>query len=62
MAGALDVELGGPAAYDGVPVERPRFNAGGAAPDADALRRALRLYLRACGLLWLLIGGLAWAL
>jgi adenosylcobinamide-phosphate synthase len=62
MAGALDVELGGPAAYDGEPVERPRFNAGGATPDAGSLRRALWLYLRACGLLWLLIGGLAWAL
>lgn len=62
MAGALGVELGGRVAYDGVPADRPLFGDGGAAPDAAALRRALRLYRRACALLWLLVGGLLWAL
>lgn len=62
MAGALDVELGGPAHYDGIESRRPFFGEGGALPDAMSLRRALVLYRRACLLLWLSIGGMAWAL
>jgi len=61
MAGALGVSLGGPASYDGVPTARPRFG-NGPAPTARDLRRGLRLYVRACALLWAAIaaGGLVW--
>jgi adenosylcobinamide-phosphate synthase len=54
MAGALRVKLGGPATYDGVLHERPVFGAG-PAPGLAELRRGLRLYLVACGLLWLAV-------
>ncbi len=61
MAGALGVSLGGPATYDGVTTQRPAIGDGPAPSPAD-LDIALRLYVAACGLLWLLllIGGLAW--
>ncbi len=52
MAGALRVRLGGPTAYDGVMHERPIFGAG-ASPSVDDLKRGLRIYVVACGLLWL---------
>ena len=53
MAGALDVQLGGVALYDGVATDRPTFG-DGARPTADHLERGLRLYRRACALLWLI--------
>ena len=53
MAGALQVELGGAATYEGVMHERPLFGAG-RRPDAGDLRRSLRIYLGACALLWAL--------
>ena len=61
MAGALGVRLGGAVAYDGVPTDRPTFG-DGPAPTAADLRRALGIYVRACGLLWaaVAIGGRAW--
>lgn len=61
MAGALGVRLGGPVAYEGVMTDRPVFGEG-PAPTAADLRRALRIYIRACGLLWaaVAIGGRAW--
>jgi adenosylcobinamide-phosphate synthase len=61
MAGALGVRLGGPAAYDGVMTDRPVFGEG-PAPTAADLRRALNIYVRACGLLWaaVAIGGRIW--
>ena len=61
MAGALGVSLGGPAAYDGVLVSRPRFGGGRATALVD-LERGLRLYRRACAVLWVLVaaGGIAW--
>jgi adenosylcobinamide-phosphate synthase len=61
MAGGLGVRLGGPAAYDGVTVNRPVFGHG-SAPTPRDLDRALRVYVIACGLLWLALalGGLAW--
>ncbi len=61
MAGALRCRLGGPATYDGVAIERPRFGAG-PVPTVTELRRGLNLYLAACALMWamLLAGGLAW--
>lgn len=61
MAGALHVQLGGPAAYDGVVHGRPIFGAG-PAPGAGDLRRGLMFYLGACWVMWfvLLIVGLLW--
>ena len=65
MAGALGVRLGGAVAYDGVLTYRPAFG-DGPAPTTGDLRRALDLYVRACGLLWAVIaalsfrGGRAW--
>jgi adenosylcobinamide-phosphate synthase len=66
MAGALGVRLGGPAWYDGELSERPVLGEGKAADAAD-LERALKVYLAACAILWLLLalggfvgGGFAW--
>jgi adenosylcobinamide-phosphate synthase len=61
MAGALRLQLGGPAVYDGEILERPRFGAGRAAA-VDDLKRGLAIYRRACGLLWSLLaaGALLW--
>jgi adenosylcobinamide-phosphate synthase len=53
MAGALRIQLGGPAAYDGVLHERPVFGSG-TSPGVGDLARGLRIYLVACALLWLL--------
>jgi adenosylcobinamide-phosphate synthase len=58
MAGALRIRLGGPTAYDGVMHERPIFGAG-SSPTVDDLKRGLRIYVIACGLLWLAAGALA---
>lgn len=52
MAGALRIRLGGPTAYDGVMHERPIFGAG-SSPTVEDLKRGLRIYVIACGLLWL---------
>jgi len=61
MAGVLKVRLGGPAHYGGVVSDRASIG-DGAAPQPGDLRRGLRVYLLACGLLWTLFafGGLAW--
>lgn len=58
MAGALEVELGGAATYEGVMHERPVFGTG-RRPEAGDLRRALHIYLEACALLWALMLALA---
>lgn len=60
MAGALRRQLGGPVSYDGIPA--PRATLGdGPAPDAADLWRALWIYRRACLLLWVIVGAVAWA-
>ena len=61
MAGALGVRLGGAVTYDGIMTDRPTFGEG-PSPDATDLRRALDIYVRACGLLWVAVamGGHAW--
>lgn len=53
MAGALGVQLGGEARYDGVAAVRPTFGDGSRPTVAD-LERGLRLYRRACLLLGLI--------
>jgi adenosylcobinamide-phosphate synthase len=58
MAGALRVKLGGSATYDGVLHERPIFGSG-PPPGTAELGRGLRIYVIACGLLWLSIAALA---
>jgi adenosylcobinamide-phosphate synthase len=58
MAGALGVQLGGPARYDGEWLDRPLFG-DGPRPEPRDLERGLAIYLRACGLLWLLAGAVA---
>jgi len=61
MAGALDRRLGGPVAYDGARTDRPTFGEGPSPRPAD-VGRALKVYLVACGLLWVLValGALLW--
>ena len=61
MAGALRIRLGGPTAYDGVMHERPVFGAG-SSPTVDDLKRGLRIYVIACGLLWLAAAAAAFAM
>ena len=60
MAGVLGVTLAGPAAYDGILHDKPWIGSGGRMAGAIDLRRALRIYLIACALLWLIAGGVAW--
>lgn len=61
MAGALGLRLAGPIAYDCVVAAKPWIGDGRADADAGDIRRGLALYVRACGLLWLITGGVAWA-
>jgi len=58
MAGALKIRLGGPAVYDGVAHKRPTFG-DGPPPEPQHLSQALRIYIRACALMWLAIAVLA---
>jgi adenosylcobinamide-phosphate synthase len=59
MAGVLERRLGGAVSYDGEPAERAILGHG-KPPDANDLARALAAYRRACLLLWLITGGVAW--
>ncbi|CAN5205993.1 adenosylcobinamide-phosphate synthase CbiB [soil metagenome] len=52
MAGALALRLAGPRIYGDVTVEDGWMGDGRADATAADIRRALRLYRRACGLLW----------
>jgi adenosylcobinamide-phosphate synthase len=62
MAGALGMRLAGPLAYDGVGHDKPWIGDGHADADAGDIRRALAVYRRACLMLWIIAGGMAWAL
>ncbi len=62
MAGALGIRLAGPVAYDGVVQDKPWIGDGRPNVDAHDIGRALILYRRACLGLWLIAGGVAWAL
>ena len=59
MAGVLSRQLGGPVTYDGEPALRATLGSG-PRPDVSTLRSALSVYWRACGLMWLIVAGLAW--
>ena len=62
MAGALGLRLAGPVSYDGITHDKAWIGSGRANADASDVQRALRVYLRACLLLWLIAGGIAfWA-
>jgi adenosylcobinamide-phosphate synthase len=60
MAGALDLRLAGPVAYDGVVTDKPWIGSGRTDLTARDVRRALWLYRRACVALWIVAGGIAW--
>jgi adenosylcobinamide-phosphate synthase len=55
MAGALGLRLAGPRLYDGVLVEDAWMGNGRADAMPDDIRRALRLYLRACLVVMLVV-------
>lgn len=59
MAGALGARLGGPIRYDGVLADKPWLGEGAEA-DLPALRRALRIYVKACLALWAMVLGVLW--
>ncbi|MEW4466219.1 adenosylcobinamide-phosphate synthase CbiB [Parasphingorhabdus sp. JC815] len=61
MAGVLKVQMGGGAAYDGEWIARAPLG-DGARPGPAELKTGLAVYLRACLLLWALVGALIWAL
>lgn len=56
MAGALGLRLAGPRIYGEIRIEDGWMGDGRAEADAGDIRRALRLYRRACLLLWGLAG------
>jgi adenosylcobinamide-phosphate synthase len=60
MAGALELRLAGPVAYDGVMHDKPWIGEGTSDAGGDEIARALAIYIRACLLLWLIAGGAAW--
>lgn len=62
MAGALGVRLAGAVSYDGVIHAKPWIGDGRSRTDAADIDRALAVYRRACLCLWLIAGGVAWAL
>ena len=51
MAGTLGIRLAGPVSYDGKLHDKPWIGTGGAA-NASTIRRGLRIYRRACAMLW----------
>ena len=59
MAGALNLRLAGPIAYDGVMADKPWIGSGRVEANAADIRCALRLYRRACLILWA-IAALVW--
>jgi adenosylcobinamide-phosphate synthase len=59
MAGVLGVRLAGPVRYEGQLHDKAWIGQGGDASVA-AMRGARIVFVRACGLLWLIAGGMAW--
>ena len=61
MAGVLGVRLAGPVAYDGEILSKPWIGRGRSDANAGNIWRALAVYRRACLLLWVIAGAVAWA-
>lgn len=61
MAGALGIRLAGPVSYDGVPHAHDWIGDGQTEAKAQDINRALRIYIRACLMLWIIAGGWVWA-
>ncbi|MEH3037356.1 MAG: adenosylcobinamide-phosphate synthase CbiB [Sphingomonas adhaesiva] len=61
MAGVLGIALAGPVAYDGVAHDKAWIGDGGRAAATGDLWRALAVYRRACVLLVVLAGVVAWS-
>lgn len=59
MAGALGVRLAGPAVYGGHRIQKPWIGTG-TPPGIEAMMQARLTYLRACGIVWILAGAIAW--
>ncbi|BAV63948.1 adenosylcobinamide-phosphate synthase CbiB [Sphingobium cloacae] len=53
MAGTLGLRLAGPVSYDGVAHDKPWIGEGRDRVFAQDIQRALRVYLRACAILWI---------
>lgn len=62
MAGALGIRLAGPVTYEGILLDKPWIGDGSPLAEAQDIRRALTIYVRASALLWLIAGGTAWVL
>ncbi len=62
MAGALDLKLAGPIAYDGMTHIKPWLGDGRAAANGHDVMRALAVFRRSCLILWIVAGGIAWVL
>src|SRR5690606_40537346 len=62
MAGALDLRVAGPIAYDGASHHKPWIGDSRNTADARDIERALTIYIRACLLLWMIAGAAAWLL
>jgi len=60
MAGALSVALAGPVSYDGVTQIKPWIGRGGRSATPADIVTGLQIYARACLLLWIVAGGVAW--
>ncbi len=61
MAGVLHVRMGGGARYDGEWIGRETLG-DGRRPGPPELKKGVAVYVRACLLLWLIVGALIWAL
>ncbi|QCI92369.1 adenosylcobinamide-phosphate synthase CbiB [Novosphingobium sp. EMRT-2] len=62
IAGVLDLRLAGPIAYDGIASDKLWIGESDRPAGAADIRRALAIYGRACLCLWIIAGGVAWAL
>jgi adenosylcobinamide-phosphate synthase len=62
MAGVLKLRLAGPIAYDRKSSHKPWIGEGDRTATANDIRRGLSVFARACLCLWLIVGGLEWAL
>ncbi len=62
MAGALNLRLAGPVSYDGHLHDKAWIGDGPDRASARSIDQALRIYIRACALLWLMAGIATWAI